>query len=145
MKQRKIYNKLLKEQKDREITILIGARQVGKTTILKAIYEELSKNNQTIFLDIDVISNAESVNSYEALLNTITLQGYNKTQKETFYLFLDEFQRYKDLTTIMKNVYDNHKNIKICVSGSSTLQIKQQVQESLAGRKKNSSSLPARF
>lgn len=36
----------------------------------------------------------------------------------------------------MKNIYDNHKNIKIFASGSSSLKIKEQIQESLAGRKK---------
>lgn len=136
MKQRKQYNELIKEQNKKEISIIIGARQVGKTTILKAIHEELSKTNQTLFLDIDIISNAEKVSNYETLINTLTLQGYDKKQKETFYLFLDEFQRYKDLTIIMKNIYDNHNNIKIYASGSSALQIKQNIQESLAGRKK---------
>jgi predicted AAA+ superfamily ATPase len=45
----------------------------------------------------------------------------------------------------MKNVYDNLNNIKIYASGSSSLSIKDQVQESLAGRKKVNEILPLDF
>jgi predicted AAA+ superfamily ATPase len=37
---------------------------------------------------------------------------------------------------IFKNLYDSFENIKILASGSSSLNIKNLIQESLAGRKK---------
>ncbi|MDR1987282.1 MAG: hypothetical protein LBQ24_00460 [Candidatus Peribacteria bacterium] len=36
------------------------------------------------------------------------------------------------MTTILKNIYDNNQNIKIIASGSSSLKIKNNIQESLA-------------
>ena len=130
VKKRKIFEKLLKEKKNK-IIIVLGPRQVGKTTILKELHKQLSG----LFLDLDILENFEKINSYSNLINTLKLEGYKENQKEIFYLFLDEFQRYDDLSKIMKNVYDNHKNIKIYASGSSSLKIKEQIQESLAGRK----------
>ena len=94
---------------------------------------------------MDILSNYEKVNTFESILNTIRLQGYNEKQKEFFYIFLDEFQKHPSLTTIMKNTYDNLKNIKIYASGSSSLAIKNQIQESLAGRKKITEILPLDF
>ncbi len=134
MKKRKIFGELLEERKNSKVTIVLGSRQVGKTTVLKGVYERLPENNR-LFLDLDVLENFEKVSSYSNLVNTLKLEGYEQNQKEIFYLFLDEFQRYDDLSLVMKNVYDNHKNIKIYASGSSSLKIREQIQESLAGRK----------
>jgi len=128
---RKIYEILIKEKKNNKISIILGPRQVGKTTILKEVHENMGG----LFLDLDILENFEKISSYTNLINTLKLEGYNLNQKNIFYLFLDEFQRYEDLSIIMKNIYDNHKNIKIYASGSSSLKIKEQIQESLAGRK----------
>lgn len=137
---------ILKEQvKDRKISLLLGARQVGKTTLLKELFDELSKTNKCLFLDLDVISNYEKISSFETLVNTLKVNGYEEKQKDFFYLFLDEFQRYTNLPKIMKNVYDNLENVKIYASGSSSLKIKNHVQESLAGRKKIIEIFPLDF
>ncbi|MFA5049697.1 MAG: ATP-binding protein [Candidatus Micrarchaeia archaeon] len=132
---RKIFTNLLEQSKNRKISILLGPRQTGKTTLLKELCRVLSKKNRCLFLDLDVLSNFESVSSFENLKNTITLHGYDKNEKKLFYLFLDEFHKYADLTNIIKNVYDNIENVKIFASGSSSVEIKKQAGESLAGRK----------
>ncbi len=136
MKPRKIFQKLLKQKNSRKVSLLIGPRQVGKTTLLKAAYDNLyNEETNALFLDLDIFSNYEKVSTFESLIKTIELNGYDKNQKEFFYLFLDEFQRYPNLTMIMKNVYDTFDNVKIYASGSSSISIKDTVQESLAGRK----------
>jgi uncharacterized protein len=132
---RKILEKLRLEANKKKISILIGARQVGKTTLMKILFNEFCVKNKCVFIDVDIISNYEKVNSFENLINEIKLRGYKEEQKEFFYIFLDEFQRYPDVVRVMKNVYDNYDNIKIFASGSSSLTIKNQIQESLAGRK----------
>lgn len=137
------YQKLLKEATEREISIIIGPRQVGKSTLLQQLHQELSQTTKTLFLDLDILSNFEKVSTYELLIQTITAAGYTKDQP--FILFLDEFQRYSDISRIMKNVYDHHKNVKIYASGSSSLTIKNQIQESLAGRKILTHVLPLSF
>lgn len=142
---RKIFEKLKAQVKERKVSLLIGARQVGKTTLLKELFNEISKKKKCLFLDVDVLSNYEKVSSFENLINTIKLNGYEENQKDLFYLFLDEFQKYPSLTKIMKNVYDNLPNVKIYASGSSSLTIKNQAQESLAGRKEVTEIFPLDF
>ncbi|GBD90486.1 hypothetical protein BMS3Abin04_01203 [bacterium BMS3Abin04] len=136
MIERKVFKQLLSQKVTNKIVILIGAGQVGKTTLLKALYDELSKNFHTMYLDLDIYSNHEKISSLEKLINYLKLNGYKINQKEKYYLLLDEFQRYTELTLVMKNLYDNYPNIKIYASGSSSLTIKSNVQESLAGRKR---------
>ncbi|OIO21118.1 hypothetical protein AUJ17_03690 [Candidatus Micrarchaeota archaeon CG1_02_47_40] len=131
IKKRKLLAKLFAEKDRQKIAIILGPRQVGKTTLLKELHKKLGG----LFLDLDVLENFEKVGSFERLINTLKLNGYEEKQKGTFYLFLDEFQHYDVMTKIMKNVFDNCKNVKIYASGSSSLKIKEQVQESLAGRK----------
>jgi len=127
----------LEQKDDLKISLLIGARQVGKTTLLKQLYEKIciEEKKKGIFLDLDIFTNFEKVGTFENLLNTVKLNGYEEKQKDFFYLFLDEFQRYSDFSIILKNVFDNLKNVKIYASGSSSIKIKNQIQESLAGRK----------
>lgn len=132
---RKILKKLKMQIKERKISLLLGARQVGKTTIMKMLFSELSSQHKCLFLDVDVLSNYEKISTFENLLNLLRINGYNEKQTEQFYLFLDEFQRYPVISKIMKNVYDTLPNVKIFASGSSSFTIKNQIQESLAGRK----------
>ena len=132
IKPRKIFQQLLVEKDSKKISILIGPRQVGKTTLLKEIY----KTTGGVFLNIDNLSDYEKASSYQNLLNSLKIQGYKENQKGFFYVFMDEFQKYGDLSIVMKNIYDQHDNIKIFASGSSSLLIKNNIQESLAGRKR---------
>jgi len=147
MKRRKIFQELLKQKEDRKISFLLGARQVGKTTLLRALHNHLctENNHKGIFLDLDILTNYEKVNSFGNLLNLLKLNGYEEGQNDFFYLFFDEFQRYGDLSIVMKNTYDNLHNVKIYASGSSSIKIKSQIQESLAGRKKVNIIYPLDF
>src|SRR3989344_2719445 len=101
----KIFNKLKLQAKERKISLLIGARQVGKTTLLKELFQELSKTKKCVFFDIDILSHYEKISSFENLVATLKLNGYEEKQKDFFYLFFDEFQKYPSLTRVMKNVY----------------------------------------
>ncbi len=137
LKERKLLKTLLAEKNKRKHSIIVGPRQVGKTCLLKLLYQELcqKEKHKGVFIDIDVYSQYESVATYEAALNTFRLRGYKETSSEKFLVFLDEFQRYDDLSLVLKNLYDHHENIKVYASGSSSLTIKHRIQESLAGRK----------
>lgn len=135
-KERLIYSTLEKQKDNNKITILTGARQVGKTTLMRKLYETFQKTHDVMFLDLDIYSMFEKVSTYENCINTLKLNGYKTSQKKPYILFLDEFQRYADISRMLKNIYDHHSNIKIYASGSSSLAINEQVQESLAGRKR---------
>lgn len=137
VKKRNIFIKLLKEASVPKVSIILGSRQTGKTTALEYLFETIcgKKRYKGVFLDLDIYSSFEKISSYESAINTFKLAGYNPEKGEKFYVFLDEFQRYKDLTIIIKNIFDHHKNIKIYATGSSSVTIKHNVQESLSGRK----------
>lgn len=126
---RKLYKKLLEEKDSKKISIIIGPRQVGKTTLLKQLHDKLGG----LYVDFDILENVEKFDTYTKFIDSLKLEGYN--EKKKFFLFIDEFQKYTDLTKILKNVYDNHKNIKIYATGSSSITIKNKIQESLSGRK----------
>lgn len=144
-KKRQIFASLEEQSKNRKITLLIGARQVGKTTLLKEIYKRIPKDCPKLFLDLDVYSNYEKVSTYENCLNIIKLNGYNSNHEQRFFLFLDEFQRYSDISLVLKNLADHHPDVKIFASGSSSLAINERVQESLAGRKRTVRVYPLSF
>ncbi len=145
MKRRGIFDTLLSEKDTQKITLILGPRQVGKTTLLKQLYDVVCKESPGVFLDLDVLSNYEKVSSYENLINFIVLMGYKQNSTEYFYLFLDEFQRYPGFSKVFKNVYDNNTNIKIYATGSSSIKIKDEIQESLAGRKRIHYLFPLSF
>jgi len=141
MKKRFIFDGVLNQKNSKKISIILGPRQAGKTTILRELHRKLGG----VFLDVDIYSNYEKISTYEKFINLMELKGYKKNQKNFFYVFLDEFQRYADLTIIMKNIYDHYDNIKIYASGSSSLLIKNAIQESLAGRKQITHLYPLSF
>ena len=135
-KSRYVYPTLEKQKDNHKITILIGPRQVGKTTLMRRLYDQFKDEHICLMLDLDIYSHYEQVSTYENLLNTLKLNGYRLDQPEQFILFLDEFQRYADISRVLKAIYDHHLNIKVYASGSSSLAINEQIQESLAGRKR---------
>ncbi len=141
MKKRLVFNKILAQQNSRKASIIIGPRQVGKTTILKELHRRLGG----LFLDMDIFSDYEQVSTYERAFATFKANGYQETQNVFFYVFLDEFQRYADLSRVIKSIFDHHENIKIYATGSSLLEIKNSIQESLAGRKIITHVFPLNF
>ncbi len=134
LRNRKIYPKLRQNLKNRKIIILTGSRQVGKTSLMKMLMKELPTSTKSIFVDMDIVSNREFGESLEKFLDFLYLNGYEE-KEEIFYCFIDEFQKVKNIGNILKNLYDNYPNIKIIASGSSSISIKDNIKESLAGRK----------
>ena len=109
------------------ITVLIGARQVGKTTLLK----NLTLHKTSLYLvgqDPDVASLFTKVTTIENYLKI------NLHHELDGFLLLDEFQFIHDISTTLKLLTDLHPKLKIICSGSSSLDIIQRVEESLAGR-----------
>jgi uncharacterized protein len=104
--------------------VLIGPRQVGKTTVVNAIL----KGKNYLFLDGDDSSIVEMI----AAANTEDLKrivaGYD-------YLFIDEVQRIPNIGLKLKILVDQIKGVQVIVSGSSPLDISDVTQEPLTGRK----------
>ena len=136
MYKRKIFTNILKEISSREIILIIGSRQVGKSTILEEIYNNYITWKKSIFINADFDDSVLNLNSSKDLLSNLFLKWYKSDQKDTFYVFIDEFQKIKNIGTIIKWLYDTHKNIKFFLSGSSSILINKVFWDSMLGRKK---------
>ena len=92
-----------------------GARGVGKTTILlQYIKKNLELNSQVLYVSLDNIW--FSNNSLVDMTDDFVKRGGK-------YLFLDEVHKYKNWSVELKNIYDDHPDLKIVFTGSSLLEI----------------------
>lgn len=133
MIKRKLYNKLVEHLKEKEITFIVGPRQAGKTTLMLWLKEFLEKKKEkTLFLNLDIESHKEFFSSQEKLLKKIELEiGKNKG-----YVFIDEIQRKGNAGLFLKGIFDMNLPYKFIVSGSGSVELKEKIHESLAGRKR---------
>lgn len=107
----------------KEILILLGVRQVGKTTILKKIF----KTSQYLIVDNEPVRNA--LEKYDPEVYRQMLD------KKIDYVVIDEIQKISDPGRAAKIFYDQLPEYKLIISGSSAFNIKNKTSESLAGRK----------
>jgi len=129
MIKRFILNNLQNEISQPEITILLGPRQVGKTTLLRQLKEYTEQiGYKTEFFDLEQPQTlAEFNRSDKEIIEKITQAGQ--------VIFIDEFQYLQNASKIFKAIFDSKKRIKIICSGSSSLEIHKHLKESLAGRR----------
>jgi len=132
MIKRDIEQKISDSLKLKEVTILIGARQVGKTTILEKIIANIKNNNEKVlYLNLDIETDTQYFESQLILLNRIQLEfGNNKG-----YVFIDEIQQKEDAGKFLKGLYDMNLPYKFVVTGSGSLELKDKISEALTGRK----------
>ena len=105
--------------------VLIGARQIGKTTLLTQL---LSAFENTLFLDGD-----DRI-TRELLQNPSTEEIKNIIGNHTI-VFIDEVQRIDSIGITSKIIVDQFKDVQLLLSGSSVFDIKNKTSESLTGRK----------
>lgn len=130
---RKILASLIDHLQEPEITLLVGPRQVGKTTLMRILEEEVKRQHMpTLFLTLDDESQGIFFTSQAALLEKLRLHFGSKRG----VVFIDEIQHKVDAGRFLKGLYDMRLPWKFVVSGSGSLELKERVQESLAGRKR---------
>lgn len=118
---------------NKEISLIIGPRQAGKTTLMSLMADDLNKQGkQTLVLNYDIERDREFFGSQEKLLNKIELEA----GKGRVYVFLDEIQRKENAGLFLKGLYDMNLPYKFIVSGSGSVELKEKIHESLAGRKR---------
>lgn len=111
------------------IVVLIGARQVGKTTIMDCYADESGKtvlrlNGQ----DPEVAALFDKMSVLEEYLRVWLNANFEGL------LLVDEFQYIDNVSTMLKLLTDKHRDLRILCTGSSSLDILQRVEESMAGR-----------
>lgn len=140
--ERKIVDDLKKHLENKEISLVLGPRQVGKTTALKLIEKYLQeKKENTFFFNLDIFSDREIVSNQKDFIDFLK----KNSQKKRLYVFIDEIQRIKEPGIFLKGIYDSGLNCKLIISGSSSLEIKSKVVEPLTGRKKTFFLYPLSF
>ncbi|KAA8486271.1 hypothetical protein BDE36_3873 [Arcticibacter tournemirensis] len=92
-----------------------GARGAGKTTfLLQYIRLYLPQDNKTLYVSLDDLYFTE--NKLIDFADTFVKQGGE-------YLLLDEVHRYPNWSQEIKNIYDDHPDLKVIFTGSSILHI----------------------
>lgn len=135
MIKRSILKKLVAHLDEKEITLLIGPRQAGKTTLLRELSKILKKEGkQFLFFNLDKETDFDIFATQKSLETEINLRLGNSKDKK--YIFVDEIQRKSDAGKFIKGIYDTRPDIKFILSGSGSVELKEKVSESLAGRKR---------
>lgn len=117
----------------KEMTLLVGPRQAGKTTLMLHLQDDLQKKgDRTLFLSLDYERDQPHFADQEALLRRLRLEFGSKKG----YVFIDEIQRKENAGIFLKGLYDMRTPYKFILSGSGSVELKEKVHESLAGRKR---------
>ena len=122
---RKIEQIITKKMFAGKAIIVIGARQIGKTT---SILHLINKQENVLILDGDdsFVRNLLNEPSTEQIRNII---GNHRI------VFIDEVQRINNIGLTAKIIVDKFKDVQLILSGSSSFEIKNNLSESLTGRK----------
>lgn len=121
---RSIESSLISKLGKGKAIIIVGPRQVGKTTLIKTIL----RNEEYLFLDADdpIIRNLLTNPNIEQLKSII---GKSKI------VFIDEAQRIENIGITLKIITDQFKDVQLVVSGSSAFELTGKINEPLTGRK----------
>lgn len=108
-----------------KILLLYGARQTGKTTLSEDILAQFSE--RILMVNADELKYTDILSSRNLNKLNLLTEGYD-------ILFIDEAQRISNIGINLKLLHDNIPNLKLLVTGSSSLDLANQVKEPLTGR-----------
>ena len=141
---RLLLDKLGKSFRNNRIIIIIGSRQVGKTTLMNMYKNDIPKNRRCFYFNLEDATNLAICQSIDNLKAYLRDNGID-IKKGKIFLIIDEFYYIKNATKLFKAIYDLHPKIKILASSSSSIEIQKHLKESLAGRKKVYNLYPLSF
>jgi len=128
MIKRLIKQKIIDSLYKNKIIIIYGARQVGKTTLVKEILEEQDLKEKIYY-------NCDEPDIREIFTNKTSteLKSFLANKK---LIIIDEAQRVKNIGITLKLINDNYPEIQIIATGSSSFELSNEISEPLTGRKK---------
>ena len=111
-----------------KVILLLGARQVGKTTLLGALHARLLQAGKTVrYLNCDLEEERQAINTTSRTLLDRLVAGNDA-------LFIDEIQRLENPGLTLKILFDLYPDLMILVTGSSSLELRSRTSEALTGR-----------
>lgn len=128
-----VYNDLRRELVEPQVLVLIGPRQVGKTTLLQRLEADArDSGKRTRYLDLEQPGDlARLTGSASEVLDALTT--------DVDVVFVDEFYYLRDAGQLFKAIHDRSartgNRVKVVISGSSSVEIHTHLRESLAGRR----------
>ena len=109
-----------------KIAIIYGARQVGKTTMVKEIQKKYAENSSYF--------NCDEPDIRDALTNKTSTEIKAFIGRKRLVI-IDEAQRVENIGLTLKLIADNFKDIQIIATGSSSFDLSNKIAEPLTGRK----------
>lgn len=116
-----------------KVIIVFGPRQVGKTTIIDHIIQQIDIQAIKVNADDLIYADVFESRNYKTMMDFI---GNNQL------LFIDEAQNVKEIGASIKILHDRNKSLKIILSGSSSFDLAYKTQEPLTGRTKTFNLFP---
>jgi len=121
-----LFDKILSSLRPGKVVVLLGARRVGKTFLIKEIMKRVSE--PYLFLNGEEFSTRE-------LLERRTVKNYLAVLGDKKLLIIDEAQKIPEIGNILKLMVDGIDDLKIIATGSSAFDLQNKAGEPLTGRK----------
>jgi uncharacterized protein len=133
MLHRKLFEDLQAHLLKKEYSIITGARQTGKSTLLKQLEAHCKQMEiPVVFLNLENRTILSELNE-----NPLNILKFMPEPNKKTMVLMDEIQYLDDPSNFLKLLYDEHsEQIKVVATGSSAFYIDHQFKDSLAGRKK---------
>lgn len=123
---RLVLPKIISLLKKGKAIVVLGPRQTGKTTLLQLLENELG--SKALWLDCDETD-------VRRLLTDTTSTSLKNLVGKYKTVFIDEAQRVTNIGLTLKLFTDKLKDVQLVVTGSSSLDLANKVNEPLTGRK----------
>ncbi len=122
---------MLARKDDHWISLIMGPRRVGKTILMKQLIDYFISKSVPRERILYLLLENESISIKDSVIAWIKRFGIS--QRNKFYLFVDEVQYNKNWASEVKLLYDIFPNVRIFLSGSASSLIKSKTGP-LAGR-----------
>ena len=133
---RQLENQIRNQLFKGKVIILLGPRQVGKTTLIKKILQDFS--DSTLFLNGDDPTVLD-------LLNRPNTEQLRQLISRNELVFIDEAQHISEIGITSKLIVDSFSDVQLILSGSSSFDLSSKTQEPLTGRKRTFFLYPVSF
>lgn len=122
------------EEQRRFIQVVMGARQIGKSTVVKQVLKDLNAPYQFYSADNVPATNSAWISNCWAAVRSLK----ESKEQESIILVIDEIQKIANWSEVVKKEWDDDtfydRNIKVLLLGSSRVLLEKGLSESLAGR-----------
>lgn len=118
--------RIILKEKNKKVIIIYGARQVGKTTLVRRLLEKVPERSEYFNCDYLQVQSLFSWENAGNLANVV---------KNRDLIILDEAQRIRNIGVVLKILHDEFPHLQVIATGSSSFELANQVNEPLTGRK----------